>query len=81
MQTTFSEMDEVYVRICHLESPENILSAELYHHKMCYTSYIRKYESSLCSEETTEYGPNELIKKRKAFTKFITLVQSIIQDG
>ena len=74
-------MDEVYVRICHLGSPENILSAELHHHKICYTSYIRTYESSLCSKETTEYGPNELITKTTAFTKFIILVQYIIQDG
>ena len=41
---------------------------------------MRKYESSLWSKETTEYG-NELITKRNAFTKLIPLVQSIIKDG
>ena len=72
-------MDEIYVRICDIGRPENILSADLYHNHTCYTSYIRKYESSLCSKETTESG-NGLITKRKAFTKFIPLVQSIIED-
>ena len=32
------------------------------------------------SKKTIEYS-NELITKRKVFTKFIPLVQSIIQDG
>ena len=52
-------MNEVYVRICGLGSSENILSVDLSHHHSCYTSYIRKYESSLCSKETIEYG-NEI---------------------
>ena len=80
LQAANDIMDDIYVRICDLGSLENILSADLYHHHTCYTSYIRKYESSLCSKETTEYC-NELVTKRKAFTKFIPLVQSLIQDG
>ena len=48
-------MDDIYVRICDPGSPENILRADLYHNHTCYTSYIRKYEISLCGKETTEY--------------------------
>ena len=73
-------MVDIYVGIYDLGSPENILSVDLYHHHTCYTNYIRNYETSLCSKETIEYG-NELIRKRKVFTKFIPLVQSIIRDG
>ena len=49
-------MNDVYVRVCDLGSPENILRADLYHHHTCYTSYIRKYESSLCSKEKKAYS-------------------------
>ena len=59
-------IDDAYVRICDLGSPENILSADLYPHHTCYTNYIRKYAG------ITEYS-NESITKRKVFTEFIPL--------
>ena len=44
-------MDDIYVRIYDLGSPENILSADLYHDHTCYTNYIRNYGTSLCSKK------------------------------
>ena len=44
-------LDDVNVRICGLGSPENILSADLYHDHTCYTNYIRNYRTSLCSKK------------------------------
>ena len=61
-------MNDVYVRVCDLGSPENILRADLYHHHTCYTSYIRKYESSLCSKEKKAYS-YKLTRKRGSFYK------------
>ena len=40
-------MDDIYVRIYDLGSPENILSADLYHDHTCYTNYIQNYGTSL----------------------------------
>ena len=38
--------DDVYVKISYLVIYENISSANLFHHHICYTVYIHKYEMS-----------------------------------
>ena len=39
-------MDEVYVKICNLGSPKNILSPDLYHQHKCYNKRVTHENTS-----------------------------------
>ena len=58
-----------------LVSQENIISADLYHHHICYTDYIHKCKSSLCAKYTTEQYDEHTNKSTSA--RSIPIVESI----
>ena len=46
LQATNHFMDEVYVKICNLGSPKNILSPDLYHQHKCYNKRVTHENTS-----------------------------------
>jgi hypothetical protein len=72
------QLDEVYTRICDLDSDSRIFGADLYYHSSCFSSYILKYKRA------TNPSQGELVintTKRDVFKRHIDFVNNIIDQG
>ena len=78
LQATVYLQDDVYVRICDLETVESVFGADIYYHSACMLSYLRKYERLLADEGSKHSPINEKIE---VFNKLIAEMKPGLNTG
>ena len=69
--------DEVFVRVADCDSNSRVFGADLYYHKVCLESYLRKFERSLLSSTQTRKG----LLKRNIFQEETDCIQQTLDRG
>ena len=68
--------DEVFTRISDLSDESSIIAADLYCHKSCISGYKVKFNINM-DEKLVSKQP----KKRDVFSKYITFIKAIFENG
>ena len=72
-------LDDVYTRICDLETNERMFGADLYYHNSCFPSYIGKANRIKNSKTRTVDSCN--FTKREIFKNYVYFIREVIDVG
>lgn len=69
--------DEVYVQVLDLDKEYRVCTADIYYHKLCLASYLKKFDCLETIEDRTRTGS----QKRMFFLEEIDSIQVLLDRG